>query len=175
MDAIFSIAIIYLVSATETLGDASALTGGTLHRELTKDETTGVLTIDGFGSVLSGLLGGTPVTSYSENVGLTIMTKVVNRHVARLGGVIMILAGFFPPVFTEACRYACLQPVRPGVHLHSGKITRNPRGSFSGLQVCLSGGDPEHFLTKRGRCHFCDRAGDEPRAAPGSGLNRSAP
>ena len=98
VDAIFSIAIIYLVSATETLGDASALTGGTLHRELTKDETTGVLTIDGFGSVLSGLLGGTPVTSYSENVGLTIMTKVVNRHVARLGGVIMILAGFFPPV-----------------------------------------------------------------------------
>ena len=71
IDAIISIAIIYLVSATETLGDASALAGGVLHRELTPEETTGVLTIDGFGSALSGLLGGTPVTSYSENVGLT--------------------------------------------------------------------------------------------------------
>lgn len=98
LDAIISVAIIYLVSATETLGDASALTGGALHRELTPQETTGVLTIDGFGSVLSGLLGGTPVTSYSENIGLTIMTKVVNRNVARAGAVIMIIAGFFPPV-----------------------------------------------------------------------------
>ena len=97
VDAILSVAIIYLVSATETLGDASALTGGTLHRELTKEETTGVLTIDGFGSVMSGLLGGTPVTSYSENVGLTIMTKVVNRNVARAGGIIMVIAGFVPP------------------------------------------------------------------------------
>lgn len=97
-DAIASVAIIYLVSATETLGDASALTGGTMHRELTKEEATGALTIDGFGSVLSGVLGGTPVTSYSENVGLTILTGVVNRHVARAGGVIMILAGFVPPV-----------------------------------------------------------------------------
>ena len=98
LDAIVSVAIIYLVSATETLGDASALVGGVLHRELTKEETTGVLTIDGFGSALSGLLGGTPVTSYSENIGLTIMTKVVNRNVARAGGIIMIIAGFFPPV-----------------------------------------------------------------------------
>ena len=97
-DAIVSIAIIYLVSATETLGDASAVAGGALHRELSQAETTGALTIDGFGSVLSGLLGATPVTSYSENVGLTIMTKVVNRNVARVGGVLMVLAGLLPPV-----------------------------------------------------------------------------
>lgn len=98
VDAIISVAIIYLVSATETLGDASALAGGALHRELTPKETSGVLTIDGFGSVLSGLVGGTPVTSYSENIGLSIMTKVVNRNVARVGGIIMVIAGFFPPV-----------------------------------------------------------------------------
>ena len=98
IDAIVSVLIIYLVSATETLGDASAVAGGALHRELTKDEMTGVLTIDGFGSVISGLLGGTPVTSYSENVGLTIMTRVVNRNVARVGGILMILAGFIPPI-----------------------------------------------------------------------------
>ena len=40
----------------------------------------------------------TPVTSYSENVGLTILTGVVNRRVARLGALIMILCGLFPPV-----------------------------------------------------------------------------
>ena len=98
LDTILSVCIIYLVSATETIGDASAVTGGALHRDLSKDEATGVLTVDGLGSLLSGLLGGTPVTSYSENVGLTIMTKVVNRNVARAGGAIMVLIGFFPPV-----------------------------------------------------------------------------
>ena len=97
-DAIISVSIIYLVSATETLGDASALAAGALRRELTAKETTGVLTIDGFGSVLSGCLGGTPVTSYSENIGLTIMTEVVNRNVARAGAIIMMIAGSSPPV-----------------------------------------------------------------------------
>ena len=97
-DAIISICIIYLVSATETMGDASALVSGTLHREISPEEVCGALTADGFGSALGGLFGVTPVTSYSENVGLTIMTGVVNRNVARIGALIMILCGLFPPI-----------------------------------------------------------------------------
>ena len=97
-DAIASICIIYLVSATETMGDASALVSGTLRREITPEEISGALTTDGFGSALGGLFGVTPVTSYSENVGLTIMTGVVNRNVARIGALIMILCGLFPPI-----------------------------------------------------------------------------
>lgn len=97
-DAIISICIIYLVSATETMGDASALVSGSLHREITPEEVSGALAADGFGSALGGLLGVTPVTSYSENVGLTIMTGVVNRNVARIGALIMILCGLFPPI-----------------------------------------------------------------------------
>ena len=96
-DAIISICIIYLISATETMGDASALVSGTLHREITPEEVSGALTADGFGSALGGLFGVTPVTSYSENVGLTIMTGVVNRNVARIGALIMILCGLFRP------------------------------------------------------------------------------
>ena len=98
LDAIISICIIYLVSATETMGDASALVSGTLHREITPEEVSGALTADGFGSALGGLFGVTPVTSYSENVGLTIMTGVINRNVARIGALIMILCGLFPPI-----------------------------------------------------------------------------
>ncbi len=98
MDAILSIAIIYLVSATETLGDSSAIAGGVLNRPMTKEEMRGALTVDGFGSAISGLLGGTPVTSFSENVGLCIMTKVINRNVARVGGLLLIICGLFPPI-----------------------------------------------------------------------------
>ncbi len=38
------------------------------------------------------------LTSYSENIGLTILKGVVNRNVARVGGVILVLCGLFPPI-----------------------------------------------------------------------------
>ena len=97
-DAIISICIIYMVSATETLGDASALVSGALHREVSPDEVRGALTADGFGSMLGGLFGVPPVTSYSENVGLTILTKVINKNVARIGAVILIICGLCPHI-----------------------------------------------------------------------------
>ena len=97
-DAIISVCIIYLISATETIGDATALANGALHREITPEEMSGVLTADGFGSVIGGLLGVMPVTSYTENVGLTIMTGVINRNVVRIAALIMVLCGLFPPV-----------------------------------------------------------------------------
>lgn len=97
LDAIISVCIIYLVSATETIGDLSAITNGALHRSPTQNEITGVLTTDGFGSVISGFFGVSPITSYSQNVGLTIMTGVVNRNVARVGGVLLVLCGLLPP------------------------------------------------------------------------------
>ena len=98
LDAMASIFIIYLVSATETLGDAAAIANGGLHRDMTSEEKTGVLMIDGLGSSISALFGGTPVTSFSENVGLSVMTGVMNRYVARVGGVMLLICGLFSPV-----------------------------------------------------------------------------
>ena len=97
-DAIVSICIIYLVSATETIGDASAIARGALGRPIESGEITGALTVDGFGSALGGVFGVPPVTSYSENVGLTIMTGVINRNVARVGALIMVFCALFPPI-----------------------------------------------------------------------------
>ena len=79
-DAILSVCVIYLVSAVETIGDASALAGGALERQISGREVSGAIAADGFGSVLAGIFGITPITSYSENVGITIMTRVVNRE-----------------------------------------------------------------------------------------------
>ena len=53
---------------------------------------------DGFASSISGLFGCPPVTSFSQNVGLVNMTKVVNRFTIMTGAVFMILAGLFPPI-----------------------------------------------------------------------------
>ena len=95
-DAILSVVLIFLVSATETIGDTSALALSGLGRDVTEEETSGSIACDGFISSLSAVFGCMPITSFSQNVGLVAMTKVVNRFTIATGAVIMILAGIFP-------------------------------------------------------------------------------
>ena len=96
--AIFSVCIIYLVSAAETIGDTTAMVASGLNREITDKEIAGSLGCDGYASAISSLFGCPPVTSFSQNVGLIAMTKVVNRFTIMTGAACMILAGLLPPV-----------------------------------------------------------------------------
>jgi len=96
--AIASVCIIYLVSAAETIGDTTAVVAGGLNREINDDEISGSLACDGFASSISSLFGCPPVTSFSQNVGLVNMTKIVNRFSIATGAVAMILAGLLPPI-----------------------------------------------------------------------------
>ncbi len=96
INAIISAVLIFLVSATETIGDTTALAATGLNREVTEKEISGSLACDGFISALSSIFGCLPITSFSQNVGLIAMTKVVNRFTIATGAVIMILAGIFP-------------------------------------------------------------------------------
>ena len=98
MGAIFSVAIIFMVSAAETIGDTTALVSGGLDRDITSEEISGSLACDGYASVISAFFGCPPVTSFSQNVGLINMTKVVNRFTIATGAGCMILAGLLPPV-----------------------------------------------------------------------------
>lgn len=98
--AIVSVTLIFLVSATETIGDTSALAISGLNRDVTQKETAGSIACDGFVSSLSAIFGCIPITSFSQNVGLVAMTKVVNRFAIASGAVIMILAGIFPAIGT---------------------------------------------------------------------------
>ena len=97
-NAIISVTLIFLVSATETIGDTSALASSALDRNATTKETSGSIGCDGFVSAISSLFGCLPITSFSQNVGLVAMTKVVNRFAIAAGAIIMILAGFFPVI-----------------------------------------------------------------------------
>ena len=98
LGAICSVAIIFMVSAAETIGDTTAVVAGGLHRDITVKEISGSLDCDGFASSISALFGCPPVTSFSQNVGLVNMTRVVNRFTIATGAGFMILAGFLPPV-----------------------------------------------------------------------------
>ena len=98
LDTILAIVCVYLVSATETIGDTSAICSGALGRNVHEKEMGASVACDGFVSVVAGLFGCTPITSFSQNVGLSAMTKVVNRFAIATGACILILGGLFPLV-----------------------------------------------------------------------------
>lgn len=99
LGAIFSFALVFIVSAVETIGDTTATCTGGLGRDITEKELSGSLCCDGFVSAISGgVFGCSPITSFSQNVGLISMTHVVNRYCIMFGALAMILGGLFPPV-----------------------------------------------------------------------------
>ena len=98
LGAIIAVTLIFLVSATETIGDTSAMTVTGLGRDVTDREISGSLACDGYMSSISSLFGCMPITSFSQNVGLIAMTRVVNRFTIMTGACVMILAGLVPVV-----------------------------------------------------------------------------
>ena len=97
--AIISFCIVFIVSAVETIGDSTAACTGGLGRDITEKEISGSLCADGFVSAISGgVFGCSPITSFSQNVGLISMTHVVNRFCIMFGAFALILAGLFPPI-----------------------------------------------------------------------------
>ena len=94
--AIVPILIMFIVTAVETVGDISGITEGGLGREATDKELSGGVMCDGLGSSFAALFGVLPNTSFSQNVGLVSMTKIVNRFALSTGAIFLILCGLCP-------------------------------------------------------------------------------
>ncbi|MDR1764530.1 MAG: NCS2 family nucleobase:cation symporter [Lachnospiraceae bacterium] len=94
--AIIPICIMFIVTAVETVGDISGITEGGLGREATDRELAGGVMCDGLGSSFAALFGVLPNTSFSQNVGLVAMTKVVNLFAISIGGIFLVACGLFP-------------------------------------------------------------------------------
>lgn len=96
--AVFAVTLVSIVSAIETVGDASATTKAGAGREATDKEISGATYADGLGTAVAGVFGGLPNTSFSQNVGIVGMTGVMSRHVVTIAGVLMIICGLMPKV-----------------------------------------------------------------------------
>ena len=94
--AILPVMIMFIVTAVETVGDISGVMEGGMGREATDSELAGGVTCDGIGSSFAALFGVLPNTSFSQNVGLVTMTKIVNRGALAFGAIFLILCGLFP-------------------------------------------------------------------------------
>ena len=94
--AILPVLVMFIVTAVETVGDISGVMEGGLGREATDKELSGGVACDGLGSSFAALFGVLPNTSFSQNVGLVTMTKVVNRSALSVGAIFLILCGLIP-------------------------------------------------------------------------------
>lgn len=96
MRAIVPVLIMFIVTAVETVGDISGVMEGGMGREATDKELSGGVICDGIGSTIAAFFGVLPNTSFSQNVGLVAMTKVVNRLALATGAVFLVLCGLIP-------------------------------------------------------------------------------
>ena len=110
--AILPMLLMFIVTAVETIGDTSGITESGLGREATDKELSGAVICDGLGSTLAALFGVMPNTSFSQNVGMVGITKVVNRFCIFTGAVFLMLTGLFPKL--GAVLSAMPQPVLGG-------------------------------------------------------------
>ncbi len=138
--AILSVTMIFLVSATETIGDTSAMTATALGREATDKEISGSLACDGLISSLSACFGCMPITSFSQNVGLLAMTRVINRYTIATGAGVLILAGIFPAV-------GAVLATLPEAVLGGCTIMMFGNIVISGLQMIVSCGFSQRNIT----------------------------
>ena len=125
--AIIPVLIMFVVTAVETVGDISGVMEGGMGREATDKELSGGVICDGIGSSLAALFGVLPNTSFSQNVGLVTMTKIVNRMALASGAVFLILCGLFPKLASTDFNHAAectWRSCRYDVFIHRDQ--RNP-------------------------------------------------
>lgn len=126
--AIIPVMIMFIVTAVETVGDISGVMEGGLGREATDKELSGGVICDGAGSSFAALFGVLPNTSFSQNVGLVAMTKVVNRFALATGAVFLILCGLCP-------KLAALVSIMPQAVLGGAAVMMFSSIVISGIQL----------------------------------------
>ena len=83
---------------------------------------------DGLGSSFAALFGVLPNTSFSQNVGLVAMTKVVNRFALATGAIFLILCGLCP-------KLAALFSIMPQSVLGGAAVMMFSSIVISGIQL----------------------------------------
>ena len=94
--ACVAIGLLFAINSIQAIGDFTATTSGAMDRLPTGDELRSGIMGYGITNIIGALLGGLPSATYSQNVGIVTTTKVINRVVLGLAGVVILIAGLIP-------------------------------------------------------------------------------
>ena len=93
--AIVTMCLVMIVVMIESTGMFLAL-GEMTGVDVDGSRLTKGLRADGLGTLIGGVFNTFPYTSFSQNVGLVGVTGVRSRHVAVVGGLVMLALGLVP-------------------------------------------------------------------------------
>ncbi|MFR4989519.1 uracil-xanthine permease family protein, partial [Anaerotruncus colihominis] len=96
VSACISLAVMYIVNSVQTIGDLTSTTIGGLDREPTDRELSGGIVAQGVMSVAGAFFGGLPAATFSQNVGIVTVNRVVNRIVFACAACVLLVAGVVP-------------------------------------------------------------------------------
>jgi uracil permease len=98
LSAIITIAPIALATVMEHIGDVSAI-GATVGKNFIQEPGLHRTILgDGLATALASAFGGPANTTYGENTGVLVLTKVYDPAVMRIAAVMAIVLSFFPAV-----------------------------------------------------------------------------
>lgn len=132
-EAIVPFILVYLATTVETIGDNTGIAVGGLGRDITDKELEGGVHADGFSSIFAAMFGVMPNTSYSQNVGLISMTKIVNRYCIMTGAVFLVICSFLP-------KLGALIATIPSSVLGGGVLLMFSMITLSGLNLLFNTG-----------------------------------
>jgi NCS2 family nucleobase:cation symporter-2 len=87
--------VVFVACLVETSGDATAVSA-ILGRKITKRQLRGAVIADGLSGPISTIVGGLPMTTYGQNVGLVRVSRVGSRFVVAGAGLLLIIIGCLP-------------------------------------------------------------------------------
>ena len=168
---ILTVAPIALATIMEHIGDISAI-GATVDKNYIKDPGLHrTLLGDGLATMLASFFGGPANTTYGENTGVLVLSKVYDPVVVRIAACVAVVLSFFPvvsavirsipPAIPHPLRYELCHrcPQRGGA---SGGPDQEPqpdyRRSHSGLRAGLQR-HRRHHLHRLRHCHHPVRPG----------------
>lgn len=95
-DACIALGLLFVINSIQAIGDYTSTTVGGMDREPTNTELRGGIICYGVSNIISAFFGCLPTATYSQNVGIVITNKVINRFVFTLTALLLLAAGICP-------------------------------------------------------------------------------
>jgi xanthine permease len=106
ISAVLTMIIVAIISMIESSGVFFAI-GKIVDKEVKNKDLANGFRAEGLAITLGSILNSFPYTTFSQNVGLLVLTRIKSRFVTVTAGLILIILGLFPKL---AYIVACLPP-----------------------------------------------------------------
>ena len=126
-DAMIAMTIVSLVAAVEGIGVFIAL-GDIGEKEIKEKEISRGLRGEGLAQILGGVFNSFPYSTFSQNVGLVVLSGVRSRYVTVCAGLILVFLGTIP-------KFAALATVIPNAVLGGATLAMFGMVAVSGIRI----------------------------------------